>query len=60
MPYEPTDAELTGYIRRRLAEVGDWAEESDLVAESIAHYRDLWLMLFSVDCAFDPIGEKAK
>ena len=55
MPHDLTDGELAGYIKRRLADMGDWAEEPGFIAESIAHYRDLWAMLFSVDHDLDSV-----
>ena len=49
MPHDPTDGELAEYIVRTLDKTGLHPSDPDLIAELMAVYRDLWVMLYRVD-----------
>ncbi|HEX6703013.1 MAG TPA: hypothetical protein VF101_19975 [Gaiellaceae bacterium] len=51
---DPGDSTLADYIASRLARVGPYFAEPEIVHDSIAFYRDLWLNLYRLDTGDTP------
>lgn len=56
--HDPTEQELTEYVRYRLRQIGSRFAEPDYVENAVMFQRDLWLLLYNIDREF-PTGHFA-
>ncbi len=50
--HDPTEQELTEYVRYRLGQIGPAFAEPEYVDDAVVFQRDLWLLLYNIEREF--------
>ena len=51
-PPEPSETELARWVQARLGQMGGSFLDPEVLADTLAEHRDLWLSLYEIDREF--------